>query len=257
MLQLQRTFKESYFKTLRDAAKSGESLPLYSNSSFEIDQTQIKSLANVYAPEGLAVKLIPSSDGDYDSAIAVYEAFKNISPLLASNETFWAYITHTIMFDYTQKRWPNVVNGTASPDYVLDHWFVGSKGILRNAAAALWWGVFSTIDESRENKYELTRILFKNYTMRVNTFGSSLLIRHREAMIGILNFLHDNPEIMQKSEPRCLFITKYFNRLGSSKQLVYMDRTFFYNTLLRIKGKIMMINTREETNHDYLYSDND
>lgn len=253
MLQLQKTFKESYMKTLRDAVKSGEALPLYSNESFTIDETQVKRLANVYAPVGLEDKLIPTSDGDFESAVAVYEAYNNISTLLASIETFWAYITHTVMFNYAQKRWPNIDNDVN----ILDHWFVGPHGILRNAAAALWWGVYSTIDNNRDDKYELTRILFKNYTMRVNTFGASLLIRHKEAMIGILSFLHDNPDIMQKSEPRCLFISKYFNRLGSSKQLVYMDRTFFYNTLQKIKSKIMLVNTREETNDDYLYNDNE
>lgn len=83
MLQLQKTFKESYMKTLRDAVKSGESLPLYSCDSFTIDETQVKRLANVYAPEGLEDKLIPTSDGDFQSAIAIYEAYKYISPFIS------------------------------------------------------------------------------------------------------------------------------------------------------------------------------
>jgi len=257
MLQLQKTFKESYMKSLRDSVRSQISLPLYGAETFNIDEAQVKRLANVYAPEKLAEKLVPISDNDFLSAVAVYEAYENISPLLASSETFWAYLTHTSLFAYAQKRWPKVLDNTASSEYILDHWFVGGNGLLRNAGAALWWGVYTTVDESRANKYELTEILFKNYTMRVNTLGSSLLIRHKEAMIGILSFLHDNPEIMEKSDPRCLFITKYFNRLGSSKQLAYMDRSFFYNTLLRLKDKIMLIDTREETKEDYLYDDNE
>ena len=256
MLQLQKTFKESYMKTLRDAVKSGEALPLYRGDSFAIDEIQVKRLANVYAPEGLENKLIPTSDGDFESAVAVYEACKDISPLLASNETFWAYITHTIMFHYTQKRWPNAINGSATPSYILDHWFVGPNGLLRNAAATLWWGVYSTVDEERTNKYELTEILFKNYTFRVVTLGSYTLIRHRQAMLGILGFLKDNPDIIQTGfEYKGQFITKYFNRLGSSKQLVYMDRDFFYNTLKKIKDKITSITCREDINNDMLYND--
>ena len=98
MLQLQKTFKESYMKTLRDAVKSGEALPLYSNESFTIDETQVKRLANVYAPVGLEDKLIPTSEGDFESAVAVYEEYNNISTLVDSSETFWAYITHTVKF---------------------------------------------------------------------------------------------------------------------------------------------------------------
>ena len=34
MLKLQKTFKESYMKTLRDAVKSGETIPLYAGDVF-------------------------------------------------------------------------------------------------------------------------------------------------------------------------------------------------------------------------------
>ncbi len=256
MLQLQKTFKESYMKTLRDAVKSGEALPLYRGDSFAIDETQVKRLANVYAPEGLENKLIPTSDGDFESGVAVYEAYQNISPLLASNEAFWAYITHTTLYNYAQKRWPKVLDGPASSDYIIDHWFIGSQGILRNVAAALWWGVYLTVDEERANKYELTEILFRNYTLRVVTLGSYTLIRHRQAMFGILEFLKENPDITQRGfEYKGQFITKYFNRLGSSKQLVYMDKDFFYNTLEKIKDRIISITTREDINNDVLYND--
>ena len=54
---LQKTFRESYMKTLRDAVKSGDAIPLYAADAFEVDATQVKRLANVYAPEGLADKL--------------------------------------------------------------------------------------------------------------------------------------------------------------------------------------------------------
>lgn len=256
MLQLQKTFKESYMKTLRDAVKSGEALPLYRGDSFAIDEIQVKRLANVYAPEGLENKLIPTSDGDFESGVAVYEAYRNISPLLASNEAFWVYITHTTLYNYAQKRWPKVLDGSASSDYIIDHWFIGSQGILRNVAAALWWGVYLTVDEESSNKYELTEILFRNYTLRVVTLGSYTLIRHRQAMFGILEFLKENPDITQRGfEHKGQFITKYFNRLGSSKQLVYMDKDFFYNTLEKIKDRILSITTREDINNDMLYND--
>ena len=254
MIELQKTFKESYVKTLRDMLKSGDTTALYGKKLFEIDLSQTKRLANIYAPQNLAEKLIPSPEGDFKSAIAVYEAYEGISPLVASNEAFWAYITHTELFEYTQKRWPKVLDGTASSNYIIDHWFIGGNGLLRNAASSLWWSVYCTIDFDRENKYELTEVLFKNYTMRVITFGSYTLIRHREAMIGILEFLKDNPIITQRAfEHRGQYITKYFNRLGATKQLTYMDWTFFYQTLERIKDRILLVTIREHINDDSLY----
>jgi len=256
MIELQKTFNENYMKSLRDAVKSGRAIPLYSNNSFEIDQSQVKHLANVYAPKYLVERLVPTQEGDYESAIAIFEAYKDISPLLASNECFWTYITHTELFNYVQKRWNKVLSGKATSDYILDHWFMGDNGLSRNAVASLWWSVYCSIDKQRNDKYELTKVLFQNFTFRVITFGFSLLMRHNEAMIGILEFIKDTPEIMNGSfESRGRFISKYFNRLGAERQLSYLKRDFFYNTCLHLKERIISIHTRDDLKNEELYDE--
>lgn len=255
-MRLQKTFKESYMKTLRDNVKSGDTIKLYKTGEFNIDQRFVRSLANVYAPDGLVERLNETADDDFQSAIAIYEAYKDISPLLASNESFWSYLTHIDLFSYAQKRWPKVLDNDCSSEYIIDHWFLGANGLLRNAIASLWWSVHNTIDETRENKYELTEILFKNYTLRVVTFGSYPLIRHREAMIGILSFLKDNPEITNNSlENRGNFLLKYFNRIGAVKQLAYLNHTYFYQTCEKIKDKILKVTKREQLTDESLYTD--
>ena len=255
-MQLQKTFKESYMKTLRDAVKSEAAIPLYAAESFEIDNTQIKRLANVYHPDGLTEKLNEIWEDDLKSAIAIYEGYKDISLILASNEAFWAYLTHVDLFTYTQNRWPKVKDSDCTADYIIDHWFLGTNGLLRNAVASMWWSVYNTIDPSRENPYELTEILFKNYTLRVITFGSYSLIRHREAMIGILSFLKDNPIITANAfEYRGRFISKYFNRLGAVKQLTYLDRDFFYGICSKMKDKIIYVTKLEQVSDESLYND--
>ncbi len=258
-MELQKTFKESYVKELKDKVKAGNAFSLYKEDVFEYDHSQEKRLANVYAPVNLKDKLdgLADNEHDFEAAITLFEAYKDISPLLASNEAFWVYLTHTTMFNYVQHRWPKVLEDKVSVNYILDHWYVGVQGILRNAAASLWWHVHNTVDETRDNKYELTKILFKNYTLRTNTLGISLLIRHREAMIGILEFLLHNPEITNNYfEPRGTFISKYFNRLGAVKQLAYLDRDFFRQKCESIKDKILSVTTRDQViNDDSLYVD--
>ena len=255
-MRLQKTFKESYMKTLRDNVKSGDAIHLYKTGDFNIDQRFVRNLANVYTPNGLIEKLNETFDDDLKSAIVIYEAYKDISPLLASNEAFWAYLTHVDLFPYAQKRWPLVLDNDCSSGYIIDHWFLGSQGLLRNAIASLWWSVHNTIDETRQNKYELTEILFINYTLRVITFGSYPLIRHREAMIGILSFLKDNPEITKNAfENRGQFLLKYFNRIGAVKQLAYLKRDYFYNTCEKIKDKILKVTKREQLADESLYTE--
>lgn len=165
-MELQKTFKDSYITTLKDQVKSGVAIPLYGQDAFEVDETQVKRLAAVYAPEGLREKMLQYVNDDFMGAKTLYEAYSNISPLLASNESFWAYLTHTTLFKYMQQRWSNVLDGTSTSNYILDHWFVSSQGLIRNALANLWWNIHNTIDSTREDPYELSEIVFKNYTLR-------------------------------------------------------------------------------------------
>ena len=256
-MELQKTFKDSYITTLKDQVKSGVAIPLYGQDAFEVDETQVKRLAAVYAPEGLREKMLQYVNDDFMGAKTLYEAYSNISPLLASNESFWAYLTHTTLFKYMQQRWSNVLDGTSTSNYILDHWFVSSQGLIRNALANLWWNIHNTIDSTREDPYELSEIVFKNYTLRTMTFGISTLIRHREAMTGILEFLKENPTITAESfENRGRFIVKYFNRLGAVKQLAYLERDYFKTKCESMKEKILSISTRDQVvNDESLYND--
>ena len=256
-MELQKTFKDSYITTLKDQVKSGVAIPLYGQDAFEVDETQVKRLAAVYAPEGLREKMLQYVNDDFMGAKTLYEAYSNISPLLASNESFWAYLTHTTLFKYMQQRWSNVLDGTSTSNYILDHWFVSSQGLIRNALANLWWNIHNTIDSTREDPYELSEIVFKNYTLRTMTFGISTLIRHREAMIGILEFLKENPTVTAESfENRGRFIVKYFNRLGAVKQLAYLERDYFKTKCESMKEKILSISTRHQVvNDESLYND--
>ena len=69
---------------------------------------------------------------------------------------------------------------------------------------------------------------FRNDNIRTHYFGPSTIFRHREAVIGILEFLVENPDISNVHfSSRCIYIIQYFNRLGAVKQLAYMDRYFF------------------------------
>ena len=255
-MKLQKTFKESYMKSLRDKVISGVNIPLYAGESFELEEKMCRPLANVYEPIGLPEKLVATREGDFSSAIALFEAYPNLSPLVASNEAFWAYLTHTTMFNYAQERWPEVKSKEVTSNYILDHWFVQNNNLFRNAASNLWWSVYNTVDDQRENPYELTEILFSNQTLRVRTLGTYQLIRHREAMLGILSFIADNKEIMNGNfEERGNFISKYFNRLGAVKQLAYMDREYFYSVCQRKINAILSINSTGDDKKEDLYEE--
>lgn len=244
MQQLQHTFKSSYVARLKDELRSGASLEKYGMPEFEFDRAQVKSLANVYHPDSLLEKM-QSADSDFGAAKALYEAYKGISPLLASSEPFWVYLAHTELFPYCQQRWPGVLDGTAAENYVLDHWFFSGNGMMRNALANLWWSAYFSYDDTREDPYELTEVLFKNSSFRIVWFN--VFLRLKQGLLGVLGFLKDNPELLGPGfEIKGRYIAQYINRLGGVRQLAYLPREFFYDEMTRIKDDIALIESEAD-----------
>lgn len=250
--QLQKTFKETYTKQLIDGVKSGRTLNSYATGDFEIDESQLRQIAGVYTPAGLQQRLIAASIKDgkkhqAGAAIELFKAYKNLSPLIASDESFWAYLCHTELKEFARIEWPweKAKNPT---NYALDHYFFG-KDYIRNALASLWWGVYLSYDHERENKgedpYVLTRVFFKNYSLR--TTWLTVILRIPNALHGILEFLNLHPEVIDNQvETRGLFISKYFNMLGATKQLSSLSKQFFMDEMDKIYPILMSIHGRND-----------
>lgn len=254
--ELQKTFNKAYKDKLRADVESGQSLALYRADKFEVDPNGVRSIVNLWRPDGLAEKMVPQPDGDFQSAIALYEAYPGLSPLIASSEAFWAYLTHTELFAYVRNRYPKADTEKAGKEYILDHWFFGDKGVFRNALASLWWTIHLSVDNTRADRYELSKVFFRDYSTRSTFLAPTFFIRHREAMIGVLEFLLDKPEVL-KTSPRLRFrfIAKYFNRMGAVKQITYLDRCYFRSECERIYPLLMQVNSEEDvSNGRLLYS---
>lgn len=246
MDRLQRTFSSSYVTKLINDVKIGVSIDKYSANKFDVDITKLKYVANVYTPVGLLEKMMEAQN-DFEAAIALYEAYKNIPLVLASNDAFWAYLCHTELFEYCKKRYP-VDDAKNKTSHILDHWFFGN-GYNRNTLAQLWWGVQETFDEKCiDNPYHLTEIFFRNYSFRVIWFTK--MLRTKQGLLGILDFLEENQNIIEEGfEHRGSFIAKYFNRLGGTKQISFLPREFFKKELESIKGTILAIKSRNDVSN--------
>ena len=246
MDKLQRTFSDSYVTNLKNDVKTGVSIEKYSADEFDIDTTKLKYVANVYTPTDLLENMM-ASQNDFEAAVILYEAYKDIPLVLASNEAFWTYLCHTEPFEYCKKRYP-VDDAKNKTSHILDHWFFGN-GYNRNTLAQLWWGEQETFDEKCiDNPYHLTEIFFRNYSFRVIWFTK--MLRTKQGLLGILDFLEENQDIMEESfEHRGFFIAKYFNRLGGTKQISFLPREFFKKELESIKGTILAIKSRNDVSN--------
>lgn len=242
----QLIFKEKYVQLLKNGVVSGNSLEFYKSKNFVYDKNQVLTMPNIESILDLSSKL--DVNDDFKTAVAIYEAYKDLAPLQASDERLWVYLAHVDLYPYMIQRWSETYNDKAiNPSkYILDHWFLPSSAqssLLRHALAGLWWSVYLSVDESREeNKYDLTKILFRQLDFPTRTLGTYKLGRHREAVIGILEFIQENQDLFKtKFEDKTRFVTKHLNVVGGVKPISYYDRHFFKSELQKISEKILAI----------------
>ncbi|NPA44734.1 MAG: hypothetical protein GXO49_04300 [Chlorobi bacterium] len=244
-MEKQKIFRSTYISKLKKNLLNGKTVHLYKEKEFEYDKEKELILPTVFKPEGLLNKM--NEKDDLKSAIALYEAYCDFTPIQASDDRFWTYLTHVDLFSYMQKRRNKHLTGEADNEieYIMKYWFMKSTSqqeLMRHSLAGLWWGVYLSVDETRENKYELTNILFRQLDFPTRTLGTYRLGRHKEAVIGILQFILENDELFNsKFEKKTRYITKYLNLVGGTKPLGYFDRTFYINELNKIKTKISQI----------------
>lgn len=245
MEELQKCLRESVVNCLKENIINGDSRDRYINKEpFEFKDKDIIKLANIYKPQGLDKKMM-KAETDYHAAIVLYEAYPNLTPVLASYEPFWTYLTHIDLYEYTSKRrqWTK----ESSTDSMIDYWCFGSAPLFRNAVANLWWSVYRTVDEERDDKYEITKLFFRNIRIRTREFGASLFSRNKEALIGILEFVSENEDLFKESyEEKMRYLSKYFNRLGAIKELSFLGKYDFKNICEQIKEDMSLIKSRED-----------
>lgn len=229
-MALQKILTQSYIESVFEEVERGEGLDRFLQESFPYEEDKLLVTPQVKEPVGLPDRMVPTTEGDFLSAIALYDAYKSLKPLQAINAQFWESLALTDLFPYMQKRW-NLAEAKDLRKSVLNHFTFKAHGMMRHGLAGLWWLVHLSIDEQRDNKYELTEFLFKNYTLRTVRFGVGKVIQHKEAAIGILQYIKDNETNIPSLENVANGLTSYFNKLGAVKQLTFLDRDFFYNEM--------------------------
>ena len=190
----------------------------------------------------------PDKRKDFESAVALYEAYRDLSPIVASGKGLWVYLAHAELFDYVKKRWS--IKEDSSPKAIKEHWFETS---LAGTLSGLWWAVYSTIqpEKGTEHQYDLTKILFENQTFRTRTFFTYKIARHDAALFGVLEFMQEHWDVFKNQlEAKADYITTYFSRLGSTKHLLYMDKMFFKAELKKKMPAILLATDTNNVRHN-------
>ena len=247
-MAIQKIFTEGYANALNNKVARGEELSLYLNKDFAFDESETTWVGGLVQPEGLLDKMMSLSDKSQDlkAAITLYESFRHLRPVVASEKTFWIYLGHADLYPYMHQRFLTDVTrllqkDPTKPSVILNRWFF-PREFVRNHLAGMWWDVKCTIDEADSDPYIYTRTLFRYYDMRSMNFANYIMFRNKAQVKGILKCIGEHSEIFdpyQKSRIR--FVTKYFNRLGATKQLISLPWEFFYHTVESLLGEVSQI----------------
>ena len=184
-MAFQKILTERYINHIFEDVEKSIDLNRFLQDTFPYDENYLIDIPHITKPSGLLEQLDAKTDGDYKSAVALYEAYKCLRPLEATTSQFWESLALTDLFPYMRERW-NLKGATDLKQAILNHFTVKAHGLMRHGLAGLWWLVYLSVDEERQNKYELTEVLFKNYTLRIVRFGVGKVIQHKEAAIGML-----------------------------------------------------------------------
>lgn len=226
----QKIFSQNALKELSAAFRADDSLYL-SDLPFALGYEELES-PDINVAESLTQRVDPSSD--FETAIALFEAFPNLNALEASSAGFWTHLTHIELWDYMHKRFPlENLSLDARRDRIKKKWFLGEpsqSSLIHHPLAGLWWGAKLTVAPERgaAGQYDFTRILYRNLDVPTRTLGTYELGRLPAAIKGILGYVYEHPEdFKHEYEAKMRGIMRLLNSIGGVLQLGCLDEAFF------------------------------
>ncbi len=189
------------------------------------------------------ISAFENNETEFEAGKLLFENLK-LNPKQASDIGFWTYHNHYTFYQYISKRWGDVWNEekeVVNPSsYIVNHWIQSNSSqseLIIYPISGLWWSFYLTVDEKREDKYELTKIYFKNYTLRVVQMGQTRFARHKPAIMGVLEFIKENGLEKKSLEQAGRAIVPYINLLGGIRPLSYFDKDWFKAKLKKRFGE--------------------
>ncbi len=165
------------------------------------------------------------SKEDLNNVRLLYEAFKSLTPLQASNKYMWTYLCHenTECRKYIMDRWIT----EPRENTVRTRFFVKNNSDLLNdnALSRLWWYGYLTYDEENKNHYALTEILLMNQTICTDVIDTINRMNFNRIK-GLLLAIKEFRELIGEKEGITDYVrscNKYLNRYAAVTTLELLE----------------------------------
>ncbi len=236
-----KVFTYNYVEELRRKVEKDGDYSDYLNDSFPYKDIYPKGRTGVLLSSDFEL-LIPDLKSKYDleNSIRLYENLSGMNPTIASDVRLWTYLVHVRFWKYMRNRW-NLEDDLKEPSKrVLERYhlkYLNIRSLTRNGVSRLWWLAYLTVDPKRNDKYELTKILWSRADLTVGLMERSMGSNHN-IRVALLEFLGENEEI-RASEDLTRELIKSLNLVGGVKILPYMSISDLKLLLKEIKTNVL------------------
>lgn len=203
------------------------------NEYFKISSVEVNKFNPYYGDDVRSEDLTNSRN--------LYEAFKNLTPLQASNKYMWTYLCHKDKDcrKYIQQRWKG--------SNIDQRYFVVNDGdglYYFNSLSRLWWCAYFTYDkENKRDPYALTKILYDNQMVLrdfLGTINKSNFTRTKGMLLALSEFKNDlkQGEGINQYYREC---NKILNHYAAVNALDFMEfdeiKELVYGTLKQVRDR--------------------
>lgn len=213
-------------KAIRDLKYQASTNPLlytrsndwvYDLLNLDIEEDKSKKLKT--GPEMVSIY-------DLHNVKEIYGEYKDIPVELASEESFWSYLTHTSYWNYMIRRWPYKENNSNnSSNIIFNRFFFGNdQPKYRNGISRLWWYGFMTYNQELEDPYYYTEIALRDQERASLLLESVNLSRNKVALMAALDVLDEIDKLKSNGLIEDIFnqrntllrpLIKYINEIGA------------------------------------------
>lgn len=229
--------REETLDNLKDNIKNN--IEFYrENKNAWLDYYFDEDLYSLEFKDGFNIKFELLKDGgykdDFENVKIIYDNLKELTPVQASDERLWSYLTHVNFWDYMTNRWSVKEREEREEEklvkFIRERYFFRpgnntDRALSRNGIARLWWYGFISYDETNIDKYHLTKVLLTQ-----QDFGQHLLetafTRNHHIIRAILTIFKELDEKYIKRD-YVRPVTEYLNMVGGVKTLDGMSENKF------------------------------
>ncbi len=243
--------EEAYDMLLHDISRNAENyssgkewLPTYfgsTNGYFKTSGVDV-NVFNPYYTSGKKDDEQKSRE-DLINTRLIYDAFRSLTPLQATNKYMWTYLCHAepAYRDYIRNRWMQ----EERENTIKSRFFVTTAGSLLNdnALSRLWWYGYLTYDKNSSNHYALTEILFTNQTICTDVMDTFNRMNY-DRMRGVLLAIRDFKEVLGDNEGITDYFReckKYLNHYAAVTTLEFLDsdeiRDIAFNYMMKLRDE--------------------